>query len=155
MLLCSGVFCCSWNLSRNSVGWKQERGESCEVLCFYLMLQDSYNVSASVLINSVPAWRCTAFGSLAFVELQEGTRSQGRQLGVGLKGTSEFCLIAPPGIAVCRGVGLSAGFPPESSLCLQGTDPAWYRASSTFPSAPRKAAAGLCSIHTLYTSNCG
>ena len=55
------------------MGWKQERGESCEVLCIYLMLQDSYNVSTSVLINSVPAWHYTAFGSLAFVELREGT----------------------------------------------------------------------------------
>jgi len=98
------------------MGWKQERGESCEVLCIYLMLQDSYNVSTSVLINSIPAWRCTAFGSLAFLELQEGTDGQGRQLGVCLKGTPEFCLIAPPGIALCCNAGLSAGFSPESSL---------------------------------------
>lgn len=51
------------------MGWRQERGESCEVLCIYVTLQDSNNVSTSVLINPVPAWRCTAFGSLAFVEL--------------------------------------------------------------------------------------
>lgn len=47
-----GVFSSPWSLSGNSVVWKQERGESCEALCICLMLQDSYNVSTSVLINS-------------------------------------------------------------------------------------------------------
>lgn len=47
-----GAFSSPWSLSGNSVVWKQERGESCEALCICLMLQDSYNVSTSVLINS-------------------------------------------------------------------------------------------------------
>lgn len=62
------------------MGWKQEKGESWEALCIDLMLQDSYNVSISVLINSVPAQHCAALGSLAFGEQQEGTDSQDRQL---------------------------------------------------------------------------
>lgn len=81
-LLCRGAFSPLWSLSESSAGWKQERGESCEVFCIYLMLQDSSNVSASVLINSVSAWYCTAFGSLAFVEVCKGSRSSGRQLAV-------------------------------------------------------------------------
>lgn len=59
-----------------------EGGESCEVFCVYLMLQDNSNVSVSVLINSVSVWYCTAFGSLAFVDLCKGTHSPGRQLAV-------------------------------------------------------------------------
>lgn len=137
-----------------------EAGEGRELwsALYYLMLQDSYNVKSSVLINSIPAWHCTAFGSLAFVELREGTYGQGRQLWVCLKGATEFCLIAPPGIVLCSNVGLSAGFPPESSLLLEGTDPAWCWVSSTFSlssSAPQKAEAGLCLAHTRYSSGCG
>lgn len=48
-----------------------------------------------------------------------------RQAAGSLKGTSEGCLIAPPGISPCCRDGFAAGFLPERSLPSEGREPVW------------------------------
>lgn len=73
--------------------------------------------------------------------------TQLRQAAGSLKGTSEGCLIAPPGISPCCRDGFAAGFLPERSLPSEGREPVWCSLPFLSFSVPQEAEAGLCSDH--------